>query len=54
MSRSLLWAHAYRRINPNDRLKNTGFSPNTGQPTYPINSKLDRCAPADRSSPMAE
>jgi len=42
MSRSLLWAHAYKKINPNERPRPTAFNPQTGQPYPPDQLKNDR------------
>ena len=41
MSRSLLWAHAYRTIEPNER-KQPAFDPRTGQPILPMQLPVDR------------
>ena len=54
MSRSLLWAHAYRDDRPERAAAQLGFDPNTGQPIMP--EQLPRRtagAPAGRSSPTA-
>lgn len=42
MSRSLLWAHAYRKLDPNARPNQPQFDPNTGQPILPRQLPIDR------------
>lgn len=42
LSRSLLWAHAYRRLEPNDRGRPPRIDPNTGRPITPEHLKPDR------------
>ncbi len=42
MSRSLLWAHAYRQLDPNERTRPPRFDPQTGRPITPEQLKPDR------------
>jgi len=42
LSRSLLWAHAYRKINPNETQPQFQINPQTGQPISPNQLKNDR------------
>jgi outer membrane protein assembly factor BamB/TolA-binding protein len=41
MSHSLLWAHAYRKVEPNDRPRQPSFNQN-GQPILPMQLPVDR------------
>ena len=53
MSRSLLWAHAYKKINPNERVRQPGgiqINPATGQPYLPDQLKTDRWRAGGRPS----
>jgi outer membrane protein assembly factor BamB/TolA-binding protein len=42
MSRSLLWAHAYKKLDPNERPRQPMFNPQTGQPIPPEQLKPSR------------
>ncbi len=42
MSRSLLWAHAYRKLDPNERVTRPRIDPSTGRPITPEQLKADR------------